>query len=122
MSHIVTINTEIRDADALRLACRRLDLSAPVHRTAKLFTTDATGYCVQLPDWRYPVVCDVDDGALHYDNYAGRWGHQRELDGLMQSYAIEKTKLESRQQGHTVVEQSLNDGSVKLTISVGGAA
>ena len=74
MSHIVTIATEARDAEALCLGCERLGLERPVHRTAKLFTAEATGYCVELPDWRYPVVCDVESGSVHYDNFNGRWG------------------------------------------------
>ena len=46
----------------------------------------------------------------------------RELDRFLQMYAVEKAKLEARRQGHSVTEQSLADGSVKLTINVGGAA
>ena len=52
MSHIVTIRTEVKDAEALRLGCDRLGLERPVHRAAKLFTTEATGYCVELPEWK----------------------------------------------------------------------
>jgi hypothetical protein len=37
------------------------------------------------------------------------------------SAAFEKACLEGRKQGHSVVEQALADGSVKLTITVGGA-
>ena len=33
-----------------------------------------------------------------------------------------KTKIEARRQGHSVTEQRLDDGSVKLTVSVGGEA
>ena len=121
MSHIVTIPTEVRDAEALRLGCDRLGLERPVHRTAKLFTTEATGYCVELPEWRYPVVCDVESGRVHYDNFNGPWGEKQQLDRLLQMYAIEKTRLEARRRGHTVTEQALNDGSVRLTVHVGGA-
>ena len=35
---------------------------------------------------------------------------------------IEKAKIEARRQGHGVTEAQLADGSVKLTINVGGAA
>ncbi len=28
---------------------------------------------VQLPEWRYPVVCDTTNGQLAYDNFGGRW-------------------------------------------------
>jgi hypothetical protein len=97
-------------------------LERPVHRTAKLFTTEATGYCVELPEWRYPVVCDVESGSVHYDNFNGRWGEQSRLDSLLQMYAVEKTRLEARRRGHTVTEQALADGAIKLTVQVGGAA
>lgn len=119
MSHIVEIQAEIRDADALRLACRRNELADPVHGTAKLFGSEATGFLIRLPDWRYDVVCDTDSGNVAYDNYEGHWGDQSHLDKLLQSYATEKCKLEARRQGHSVTEQTLGDGSIKLTVCVG---
>ena len=61
-------------------------------------------------------------GSLRYDNYGGNWGDQKLLDRFQQAYAVEKACLESRKQGHGVVEQALADGSVKLTITVGGAS
>ena len=121
MSHIVTINTEVRSAPALSAACRRLELPTPKHETVQLFSSKATGHCVRLPDWRYPVVCQLDSGRLQFDNYEGRWGEQRELDRLMQAYACEAAKLTARRQGHGVAEQTLADGSIKLTIQVGAA-
>ena len=122
MSHVVTIEGQIRDPEALRLACRRNALEPPVHGTAKLFAVKATGYLVNLPRWRYPVVCDTDSGIVHYDNYEGHWGEQAELDKLVQRYTVEKAVIESRKQGHTVTEQTLADGSIKLTVEVGGAS
>ena len=122
MSHIVTIKTEVRDATAVRAACQRRQLPVPVHGTFKLFSSEATGLGVQLPDWRYPIICDTATGKVQFDNYGGRWGAQKELDRFMQRYAVEKARIESRKQGHTITEQQLADGSVKLTINVGGAA
>ena len=121
MSHIVTIHTEIRDPEALRKACVRLGLAEPTSGTATLFSGDATGLMVALPDWNYPVVVDVQDGQLHYDNYGGQWGEQRHLDQLLQAYAVEKARLEARRAGYAMTEQPLADGSIKLTIQVGGA-
>jgi hypothetical protein len=43
------------------------------------------------------------------------------MDRFLQAYAIERAKMEARRKGHTVTEQSLADGSVKLTVTVGGA-
>ena len=122
MSHIETIKTEIRDPTALAAACRRLGLAEPIQGKAKLFTTEAEGLIVHLPGWQYPVVVDPAARQIHYDNYEGKWGEQKQLDHLLQAYAVEKAKLEARRAGHTVTEQPLQDGSIKLTIRVGDAA
>ncbi len=121
MSHIVEIQTQVRDAAAIQAACRRLHLDPAVHGTAKLFSGQATGWIVPLPGWRYPCVFDTQSGEARYDNFKGRWGDQAELEKFLQAYATEKTKLEARRKGHTCTEQQLSDGSIKLTINVGGA-
>ena len=77
---------------------------------------------VQLPRWRYPAVCDLAAGQVQYDNFRGNWGEQKHLDAFLQAYAVERAKAECRRKGHTCTETSLSDGSIKLTISVGGAA
>ena len=120
MSHIVVIKTEIRDPVALAAACVRLGLKPPVQGTARLYSSQATGQIVQLPGWTYPVVIDTEKRQISMDTYAGAWGDQKELDKLMQAYACEKAKLEARKQGHSVTEQTLADGSIKLTIQVAG--
>ncbi|WP_254508141.1 DUF1257 domain-containing protein [Anatilimnocola floriformis] len=122
MSHIVQIQTQVRDAAAVMAACRRLGLAPPIHQVAKLFTNTAEGLTVQLPAWQYPVVCDLTNGQLKFDNFNGRWGKQQELDRFLQAYACELAKIEARKKGHTVSEQTLADGSIKLTIQVTGGA
>ncbi len=119
MSHIVQIQTEIRDSAAVELACVRLGLPAPTHRTVDLFNAQATGLAVELPGWRYPVVCQTESGQIQYDNYGGRWGEQHQLDRLVQRYAVEKAKSEARKLGHSVTEQQLEDGSIKVQILAG---
>ena len=71
MSHIVTIQTEIRDSVAIAAACQRLGLPQPTAGCVELFSGQATGTIVQLPGWRYPVVCDTTNGQLRYDHYEG---------------------------------------------------
>jgi hypothetical protein len=122
LSHIVEIKTQVKDAAAVRAGCNRLRLPSPVQGTHRLFSGEATGLGVQLPDWKYMVVFDLSSSELKYDNYNGRWGEQHYLDSFLQSYAVEKAKIEARRMGHTVTEAPLADGSVKLTINVGGAA
>ncbi len=74
MSHIVSIKTEVRDAVAIRAACRRLNIDQPEEGTFKLFTGEATGVAVRLPGWTYPVVCDtVANGTVLRLSRAGRF-------------------------------------------------
>ena len=120
MSHIVEIQTQVKDPEAIRAACRRLQLPEPTHGTARLFSGQATGTIVQLPGWQYPVVCDTATGQLKYDNFNGHWGEQAHLDRFLQMYAVERAHIEGRRAGHVVTEQPLSDGSIKLTIQVGG--
>jgi len=122
MSHIVQVQAQVRDPVAVAAACRRLGLPAPVHRTVELFSGEVTGLAVELPGWRYPVVCNLHSGQLQYDNYGGAWGDPKHLDALMQSYAVEKAKIEARRRGHVCTEQQLADGSIKLTVQVQGGA
>jgi hypothetical protein len=123
MSHIVQIQTEVRDAAAISAACQRLGLAQAVHGTAQLFAgQQATGLLVQLPGWRYPVVIDTAAGAVQFDNFNGHWGKQAELDRFIQAYAVCRAQIEARKRGHSVTEQQLADGSIKLTIQVAGGA
>jgi hypothetical protein len=121
LSHILTIRTQVRDPDGVTAACRRLGLAAPVHGTVTLFETDATGLLVQLPGWVYPLVVDTATGQLRYDNYGGSWGDPAQFSRFPQAYAVETARIEARKRGHAVTEQALPDGSVKLTIDLGGA-
>ena len=122
MSHIVTIQTQVRDPVAVAAACQRLKLPQPVQGRFRLFSGEVARLGVELPGWRYPVVCQTETGEVKFDNFEGRWGEQRHLDAFLQGYAVEKAKLEARRRGHCVIEQPLADGSIKLTVQVGGAA
>ena len=122
MSHVVSLRTEIRDAAAVRAACQRLGLHEPIQGTTRLFSGEATGLAVELPNWQYPVVADLATGQLKYDNIGGRWGDQQHLDRFLQINAVEKSRLEAHRRGHQVTEQTLADGSIRLTIKVGDAA
>jgi hypothetical protein len=122
VSHIVEIKTELKDEQAVRAACNRLQLAQPEHKSVRLFNAKATGLCVELPGWQYPVVCNIQTGQVQYDNYGGHWGEQKHLNAFLQAYAVEKAKIEARKKGHSVSETSLQDGSIKVTVRVGGAA
>ena len=74
MSHIVQIQTQVRDPIAVSVACQRSRLAAPQMEAVKLFTTTETELVVRLNGWRYPVVCDLTSGSVKYDNYIGNLG------------------------------------------------
>jgi hypothetical protein len=40
----------------------------------------------------------------------------------LQIYAVEKAKIEAHRRGHSYTEQTLPDGSIKLSIQVTGGA
>jgi len=122
LSHVVEIRTEIRDEQAVRTACTRLQLAAPETKTVRLFNATATGLCVQLPGWQYPVVANLQTGQVQFDNYGGHWGEQSRLNSFLQAYAVENAKIEARKKGHTCSEARLEDGSIKVTVRVGGGA
>jgi hypothetical protein len=67
-------------------------------------------------------VCDPPTGELRYDNYGGAWGAAEHLGRFLQAYAIEKARIEAHRKGYAVTERALADGSVKLTVTVGGGA
>jgi hypothetical protein len=98
-------------------ACQRLGLPEPVQGTAELFSGAATGLLVQLPGWQYPAVIDTLTGTVRYDNFNGHWGDDQHLLRLLQRYAVEKTKIEGHKRGHTVTEQQLDNGSIRLQIA-----
>jgi hypothetical protein len=120
MSHIVSIQTKVRDPAAVAAACQRLGLSPPVQGTAHLFGGEVSGLLVQLPGWQYPAVIDTATGEIRYDNFGGRWGEQAQLARFLQMYAVEKCRQEARRKGYGVVEQAQQDGSIKLQIVEGG--
>ncbi len=122
MSHVFQIQTEVRDPAAIAAACQRLALPEPVAGTATLFEGQATGWLVRLSGWLYPVVCDTTTGVVRYDNFNGNWGAQDQLGRFLQAYAVAKASIEARKRGHAVTERALADGSIRLTIGVGGEA
>jgi hypothetical protein len=122
VSHIVTVAAEARDPAAVAAACRRLGLPAPAEGTAKLFEGEASGLLVRLPGWLYPAVVETATGRVRYDNFQGAWGDPAELGRFLQAYAVERAKIEAYRKGYSVTERALADGSIKLTVAVGGGA
>lgn len=121
MLHIVQIQTEVRSEAAVQAAYRRLQLSPTKQGAFQLYGATEIGLGIELPEWRYVIVANTETEQFRFDNYEGRWGEQKHLDQFLQRYAVEAATIAARKQGHSVVEQRLDDGSVKLSINVGRA-
>lgn len=118
MSHIVNIKTEVKDEQAVRTACQRLKIEAPTFGDFRVYSVNRSGLGVKLSGWQFPVVCNLGTGAVDYDNYNGNWGAQERLDEFLQMYTVEKAKLEAAKNGYSVFEETLADGSIKLSVTV----
>lgn len=118
MSHIVNIKTEVRDEHAVRAACLRLKWEQPTFGVHQVYAIKETGLAVKAPGWSYPIVCNLQTGGVAYDNFNGHWGEQSRLNEFLQAYSVEKAKLEAAKNGYSVYEESMADGSIKLSVTV----
>lgn len=120
MSHTATITTQVKDPEAIKAACKRLQLPTPEFGKHTLYDgTVATGWAVMLTGWVYPVVFDTTTGKAAYDTFGGRWGDEAHLNRFTQAYAVAKSTMALKAKGYRVTEQQQKDGSVRL-VATGG--
>ena len=122
MSHFTTIQTQIRDLDALRAACAEMKIG--------LFkNTEARGYGSNQRLGEYVIRLNGPfDIALNQNQNGGfdlstDWweGHVEKEVGqgfgkLLQLYGVYKATREAKGRGLSVSRNPLQDGSIKLTI------
>ncbi|MDP1711989.1 MAG: hypothetical protein Q8K86_05980 [Candidatus Nanopelagicaceae bacterium] len=116
MSHVATVQIELKDMEVLKAVCakHKIPLRIGPH-TVELYSGHvACDASFKLPGWRYPVA--VVGKELKMDNFLGRWGQQKELDAVVQGYAVEKTTKQARSMGYSVSQQQKTDGTVQLTL------
>jgi len=122
MSHFATIETQVRDAAALRSACSELGLQVLENAVARGFGSNTVkGDLVIRLKGPYDVALNrQDDGS--YGLTTDWWGGHVEAEvgkdygRLLQLYAVHKAQIEARKKGLTCRRQALADGSVKLVI------
>lgn len=147
MSHIATVDLEIRDLDALAEAAQRCGVELVRGQTRyrwygtsvgdtplpEGFATADLGHCqhvLRVPGnaKAYEVgVVSRRDGrpgyVLHWDFYAGGYGLQDHIGvncgKLKQAYGLAVARRQLTRQGFTVQEQPQPDGSISL-VTVGG--
>jgi len=128
MSHFTTIQTQIRDLDALRDACAELGLAMLAGASCRGYAR-ATRHAPHVIQLKGPYDIAVDpspEGDGSHGLTTDWWqGHvEREVGAgfgrLLQAYGVHKTLREARSRGLRVRRQQGQDGSVLLTLE-GGA-
>lgn len=125
MSHFTTIETQIRDIEALKSACNELGLTFVQNGQARGYGSRTyQGECViklkgpfdialnRQANGSYQLITDWWDG--HVEKEVGR-----NFSRLIQLYGVHKAEIEARRKGCSVSRYCLNNGAIKLTISGG---
>ncbi|MFC1895414.1 DUF1257 domain-containing protein [Thermodesulfobacteriota bacterium] len=116
MSHISKIELEVRDLGILGQGCARLGLQlVKGQKTFKWYGKDSQcDHTIKVPEASYEIGVTKRDGLYElscdfYDrNIEKAIGPQGGL--LKQAYAVEKTKIEARKRGHSVLEKKTDTG------------
>ena len=127
MSHFTTIETQIRDLDALRDACVEMGFPFLQNANCRGYAnqTRLAPHVIQLKG-PYDIAVEPsqqNDGS--YGLTTDWWGgHVAKEVGigygrLLQSYGIHKTMREARTRGLRVSRKQEQDGSVLLTLEGG---
>jgi hypothetical protein len=145
MSHVATVDVEIKDLDALAEACKRIGLefvsgqqtyrwygmSVGDYPLPAGFTADELGKCehaIRIPGsetaYEIGVVCRRDGRAGHtlmWDFWAGGKGLEalagKDCRNLKREYAAVVAKRQAQRSGFQVNEQRQPDGSIRMVLS-----
>ena len=124
MSHIVTVQTQVRDAAAVRAACQRLGLPAAVQGKTRLFSGEVEGpgrAIARLGLSGGRAIPPADRSS--YDNFSGRWGdHEHSTASSRRMPARGPRPKAPKTRAPMSPRAQLPDGSIKLTIQVQGGA
>ena len=122
MSHFTTIQTQIKDIEALRETCAELRLELLQNAQARGYGSQQQhgDFVIRLKGPYDVAVHRQTDGS--YGLTADWWdGHVEKEVGtnygrLLQLYAVHKTAREARKRGLSVQRALRTDGSIKLTL------
>lgn len=124
MSHFTTIQTLVRDAEALEDACAELGVEL-------LRDAEARGYANQIRhgdlvirlNGPYDIAANRSDTDDAYELTTDWWGGHVEKEvgpeygRLLQLYGVHKTIREAQKKRLRVTRRQESDGSIKLTLA-----
>ncbi len=122
MSHFTEIKTQIKDIEALRLACQEMGLNLLQDADARGYYENRTkgDYVIKLKGPYDIALNKQQDGT--YGLTADLWqGHVEKEVGhnygkLLQLYGVHKATIEARKKGLSVMRKQKQDGSIKLVL------
>jgi hypothetical protein len=123
MSHFTTIQTQIKDIEALRSAVSEMGLKLIPNTTARGFINQIVKgeFVIRLkgpydiavnrqPDTTYGLTTDWWDG--HVEREVGS-----NFGRLLQLYGVHKATAEARKKGWSVLRKPQPNGSIKLILA-----
>lgn len=122
MSHFTTINTQIKDVEALRATVKEIGLELLCNADARGFSTMKTHgtYVIRLKGPYDIAVNKQPDGTfgLTTDWFAGYVEKEvgPQFGRLLQLYGVHKTTQEARKKGYLVQRKTQPNGSIKLIL------
>jgi hypothetical protein len=122
MSHFTTIKTQIKDVEALRMACQELGLTLLQNVNARGFGQQQRhgDFVIKLSGPYDIAVNQQKDGTygLTTDWWAGHVEKEvgKDYSKLLQLYGVHKASLEARKKGFSVLRRPQPNGSIKLIL------
>ena len=122
MSHFTSIQTQIKDLDALADACKELGVELVHGGVARGYATNTrTGDAVIKLKGPYDIALNrQEDGT--YGLTTDWWGGHVEKEvgtnftRLIQLYGVHKAMREAKKKGYLTSRKTLPNGAIKLTI------
>lgn len=116
MSHTCRIEARLTNTEAIRTACRTMEIEAPTEGQHRFYDgKTAEGLLVKLPGWQHPAVVK-SDGEVVFDHFNGRWGKPEHLARLRQEYSA--AVVEEQMSGMwAVTREQQADGTLRLHLS-----
>ncbi|MDA1257860.1 MAG: DUF1257 domain-containing protein [Chloroflexi bacterium] len=122
MSHFATIQTQVRDLDALKAACEELGLEVVKNADARGYGSNRLkGEVVIRLKGPYDIAVNAQDNGT-FGLTCDWWGGHVEKEAgknygrILQLYGVHKATREARRKGYTVRRKLHGDGSIRLTI------
>lgn len=128
MSHFTSIETQIKDLEALADACQQMGLELKSEAVCRGYAgIGRTAHRVVKLQGPYDIAVDPSPRCQGtYDLTTDWWGShvEREVGAgfgrLLQSYGIQKTTREAQRRGLRLTSRTEENGSVLITLEGGG--